>query len=327
MTRFTPTHASWVLALGLVATPLTSQAVIFSSSGDPTKNTTAPTGDLANSGWQYLGLFDGVIGTPISPTQFIEAKHVGGHVGDSFTFNGVTYTTTAVATTSTSDLAIWTVNGTLPYYAPIYTGNQEGLFPMVFYGRGAGRGAEFRLPGASDSDNLRGWLWDGSLGGVNRWGTNQYAGVFTPNASIGQTLFSFFNRAGGGDMATVANGDSGGPSFIDVNGTWELAGITYAVEGPFRTNATSTTDFNAAVFDVGGLYVGGSPNNTLLNADITTDVPSFWLASRVSANSQWITSVVPEPGTWAAIVFVGLAAGSVGWRHLRRGGNRADSPE
>ena len=317
MTRIFRRYALLASLLGVATTPLATQAVIFASSGDPTKNTTAPTGALAGSGWQYLGDFDGSIGTPISPTQFIDAKHIGGHVGDSFTYNGVTYTTTSVATTANSDLAIWTVNGVLPNYAPIYTGSSEGLFPMVFFGAGDGRGAEFRLPGATDADNLRGWLWDSSSAGVTRWGTNAFAGVVTPSAAIGQTLYSFFDRSGGGDMATVANGDSGGPSFINVNGTWELAGITYAVEGPFRTNSTSTVDTFAAAFDTGGLYFAGSPNNTLLATDTSTDVPSFWLASRVSANAQWITSVVPEPGTWAAIVFVGLAGSSVAWRRFR----------
>ena len=319
MKGFFPGQALLASLIALAATPVATQAVIFASSGDPTKNTTAPTGALAGSGWQFLGDFDGSLGTVISPTQFIDAKHIGGHVGDTFTYKGVTYTTTSVATTANSDLAIWTVNGVLPNYAPIYTGTQEGSYQMVFFGAGDGRGAEFRLPGATDADNLRGWVWDPTTAGVTRWGTNQFAGVFTPSAAIGQTLFSFFDRSGGGDMATVANGDSGGPSFIDVNGTWELAGITYAVESPFRTNATSTTDFSAAVFDVGGLYTAGSPNNTLLNADISSDIPSFWLASRVSANAQWITTVVPEPGTWAAIVFAGLASGSVVWRQLRRG--------
>ncbi|HTI73025.1 MAG TPA: hypothetical protein VMF06_23830 [Candidatus Limnocylindria bacterium] len=314
------TSSRWGLALVgtwfLTAFPLVTQAVVFANSGDPAKNTTAPTGNLTDSGWQYLGIFDGVIGTPISPHQFIEAKHVGGNVGDSFVFNGVTYTTTSVATTGNNDLAIWTVSGTLPYYAPLYTGSQEGLYDMVFFGRGASRGAEFRLPGATDADNLRGWLWNTSQSGVTRWGTNVFAGVFTPSAAIGQTLYSFLDRSGGADIATVASGDSGGPAFINVGGTWQLAGITYAVESPFRTNSTSTQDFNAAVFDVGGLYTAGSPNNNLIVADQSTDVPSFWLSSRLSANSQWIYSTIPESSTWVAIAFAGFITGGVGWRRF-----------
>ena len=45
-----------VLSAGLVVTA-PSKAVILYGTEDPSANTTAPTGELAGSGWQYKGLF------------------------------------------------------------------------------------------------------------------------------------------------------------------------------------------------------------------------------------------------------------------------------
>src|ERR1700753_2062526 len=71
---------------------------------DPGRLTTAPTGTLANSGWQFEGQWAGAYtGTPIAPDYFITASHIGGSVGGTFTLNGVNYTTTAEYTDPDSD--------------------------------------------------------------------------------------------------------------------------------------------------------------------------------------------------------------------------------
>src|SRR5713226_4259061 len=75
------------LALGSVSN---SSAVMVKGTGDPTYNTTPPTGALTNSGWQYQGLWGTVLGTVIGPHHFVAAQHVGGGIGQGFVFNGVT---------------------------------------------------------------------------------------------------------------------------------------------------------------------------------------------------------------------------------------------
>src|SRR5450432_3510206 len=82
------------------------QAIIFYSTGDPSYNSSAPTGALANSGWQWEGNWQGYCGTPIAPQFFISAAHVGGTVGQPFVFNGVSYTTVASFPDSQTDLII-----------------------------------------------------------------------------------------------------------------------------------------------------------------------------------------------------------------------------
>src|SRR5689334_639450 len=73
----------------IVAAVLPLKAVVFFATGDPQYNTSAPTGSLSESGWDLQGgAFPGV---PIAQNFFITATHVGGKIGDVFTFHGVEY--------------------------------------------------------------------------------------------------------------------------------------------------------------------------------------------------------------------------------------------
>ena len=101
-------------------------AVILNGTADPSANTSAPTGTLANSGWQYEGQFGSFLGTVIASNYFITAKHIGGSVGDPFVFSGVTYTTIAVFPDPSSDLQVWKISGTFPTHGPLYA-NAPGL--------------------------------------------------------------------------------------------------------------------------------------------------------------------------------------------------------
>lgn len=284
-------------------------AIIFESTGDPNYNTTAPTGLLADSGWQYLGSWNGFVGTPISPNQFITAAHVGGGVGNTFyDASGVPHIATSVSIQN--DLAIWTVTGSFANVAPIYTGSLEGLFPMTVFGTGSGRGAEFLNGNGAHA----GWLW-GSGNSALRWGTNQfdYAGTFP---GLGQMLVADFDAQGGANEATVAGGDSGGASFILVNGQWQLAGITYGVESSFRTNATLGSVFsNVAADNRQGLFAAdGSPS---LADSVTEEWGQRWISSRISANQNWIYTQVPEPSTYAAGIAVAAIAATTWWRRRK----------
>src|SRR2546423_8346892 len=80
------------VVLSFLCIPQTASAIILFSTGDPNANTTSPTGDLANSGWQYQGTWGSFLGTPIASNYFIAAKHVGNAGGGSFIYNGQTYT-------------------------------------------------------------------------------------------------------------------------------------------------------------------------------------------------------------------------------------------
>lgn len=300
------------LAIGLPA-----HALIFSSTGDPSFNASAPTGPLADSGWQFQGTWQGGLsGTPIAPNYFITANHAGGGVGNAFVLGGVTYHTTAGFAHPTADLTIWQVDGTFPSYAPLYTGSDEVGQSAMLFGRSATRGAPVIVPDTSptDLDGLRGWYWGGPSPAL-RWGENTVDEILTDPDNGNEYLLAEFNYDGGSNEATLAGGDSGGALFILDSGIWKLAGINIAVEADFRLDPGTPTTFSA-IFDAGGLYADPGTGYELV-VDQETDVPASLYSVRLSAYQNWIQSTVPEPAS-SPVVVAGamLGLGFVGW--LRR---------
>ncbi len=254
----------------------TARAVIFASTDDPAHNTNEPAGELAGSGWQYQGRWLGFLGTVVSPRYFVTAKHVGGAVGGSFVFQGTTYTTVSVVNNG-SDLNVWEVAGTFPHYAPLAQTASPAGQPVVIFGRGTRRGGEVIV-----NDQLKGWTW-GAADGVLRWGENVVAG------KQGSLLKFLFDRDGGPNEVHLSSGDSGGGIFVNDAGTWKLAAIAYAVEGPWKYTSTGAT-FNAALMDKGGLYRGST-----LNPDNEADSPSAFYATPVAPHLEWLLSVLDLP--------------------------------
>ena len=284
---------------GLLFLAAAARAVIFYGTDDPTANTTAPTGALADSGWQYEGQFGAFLGTPIAPNYFITAAHIGGAslVGTSIQYQGASYTTTAAYTEPNSDLCIYRVSGTFSTYAPLYTtpGGEVGQ-GLVVFGRGTQRGSPVLV---GSDQHLGGWMW-GTSDGVQRWGQNTVSQIYT-DPTLGTFLYAPFSQNGGPNEATLSTGDSGGGVFVrGAGGVWELAGINYGVDGPFYTSSTGAGGFNAALFDTTGLYEYDGTNYVAANN------PSGFYATEIAANLAFINGVVPEPSTWAL-----MAAGTV----------------
>ena len=278
-------RASIVCACFAVLAPV--RAVILYGTADPTANISAPSGNLSGSGWQYEGQFGSFLGTVIASNYFVTAKHIGGSVGQTFVFNGVTYTTTAVFPDPSSDLQIWQIAGTFPTQAPLFAGDagSEANLNLVVFGRGTRRGDPVLV---GDDSHLGGWLW-GSSDEVQRWGTNVVGSIVTDPS--GNLIRASFDATAGPNEAHLSSGDSGGAVFVfDTNtNVWELAGINLAVDGPFSTSSSGTNPFDAAMFDTTGLFVqydaGGwdsAPN------------PSGFYATEIAARKGFIESIVMQ---------------------------------
>ncbi len=273
---------------GMLSQLAPAMAVILYGSGDPTANTTAPTGPFANSGWQFEGQFDGFLGTVIAPNYFITAKHIGGSVGDTFSFNGTNYTTTAVFPDPSSDLQIWRVSGTFPIQAPLYSGSpgtEANLFLMVF-GRGTQRGNSVFVGPVSHQG---GWLW-GTSDAVQRWGTN-IVGSIVNDPTYGELLRVPFNNNAGPNEGHLSVGDSGGAVFVFnmTSKAWELAGINLAVDGPFSTSSNGANAFDAAMFDTTGLFVDGGSGTW-----VAAPNPSAFYSTEIAAHKGFIESVIMQ---------------------------------
>ena len=272
------------------------RAIVFDSTTNLVYNTTEPTGSLTNSGWQFEGYWAGCLATPIASNFFITVQHVGGNVGDTFSLNGTSYTTTAVYKDAGSDLALWEVSSPFSSWASLYTNTNEIGSSLVVYGAGNGPG-----PAVTVNSQTKGWLW----GGYNskRWGENIVTGKIDYNGTT--LLYADFNHGAGANEATLATGDSGGGVFIQDGSTWVLAGVNFSVDSPFNTT-NSGSGFNASLYDAGGLYYP-SGTNWVYVPDQPYDIPTSFYAIDVSARADWIDSVLlPEPSS-LALTGLGLA--------------------
>ena len=264
---------NWFPVVALLALCSFSRAVILYSTGDPSANTTAPTGLLANSGWQYEGQFGWFLGTAISPHHFITVKHIG-IASNVFVYQGANYTIVRWSDDPMSDLRIFEVAETLPSYAPLYSRTDENGRSVMLIGRGTQRGDPVYSNGI-----LRGWLW-GPGDGVQRWGENQV------RSTRGNLLYMTFDQTGGSNEAHLSSGDSGGATFINDAGVWKLAGINYAVDNGVSATPNGAV-FDAALFDTrwfydayGQLITGSGP------------MPNGCYAIRMSDRMQWIQSIL-----------------------------------
>ena len=264
-----------------------ANAVILFRTADPTANTTAPTNDFAGSGWNYEGQFGGFLGTPIAPNFFLTAKHIG-QAGSVFTFQGANYTLINRFDDPSTDLTIWQVAETFPFFAPLYSKLDESGQRLVVIGRGTRRGADIFV----DAD-LRGWGW-GVADGAQRWGENNVFNITEFSAEF-HALYAKFDQAGLPDECHLSSGDSGGAAFLNDNGVWKLAGINYSVDGSFYTDSTGGGSFIAALFDMRDFWVqNDTPPPPYVQVTGEAAAPSGFYSTRISNRLPWICSAVAD---------------------------------
>jgi hypothetical protein len=267
-----------------------ARAVILFDTGDPTVNTTAPGGTLANSGWQYEADWGGFLGTPIAPNFFISAAHIG-QAGSGPAFQGTTYSVVGSFSLAGSDLQIWKVGTPFGDFAPLYTKRDEAGQHLVVIGRGTQRGAERMLDGT-----LRGWNW-GPDDSVRRWGENDVAEIvpFHGHDMLYATFDQHILPNDHPNEAHLSRGDSGGAVFLNDNGLWKVAGINYGVDDLF-TEPSPDFEFTAAIFDARGYYAQDPEHPSIFMQIVGSDpVPTGFYASRISSELAWIASVIAEP--------------------------------
>ena len=264
-----------LIAAAFLITFSLASAVILISTGDPTQNTTEPTGLLTGSGWQYEGSFGSFLGTAIDPHHFITVQHIG-IPSNTFVYQGANYTIVQSFDDTESDLRIFEVAETFPSYAPLYSRTDELGQSLVVIGRGTQRGDPVLISGI-----VHGWYWGGS-DGVQRWGESQVSKL------QGNYLYCTFNQVAGPNEADLSSGDSGGAAFINDSGVWKLAGIHYGVDGPFLINS-GDTPFYACLFDMRGMF--DSTTGYVIAG--TNPVPSGFYSIRISERLSWIVGIVP----------------------------------
>jgi hypothetical protein len=322
-----------------------------------TRNTSAPTGSLSNSGWQYEGQFGAVLGTPISSDCFITAYHVGGLVGVStFEIDNTVYQTTAEQKDPNSDLAIWTISGTFSpsVIAPLWNDSVDGSevnHQMVVFGRGTQRGSPIyvanqqvvpqnvtpsqvgptaltnplstapvttQLPGT----HLAGWTW-GTSDNVESWGQDAVAGIAYDSNNTAYLAYPFLENS---NSCMLSANDSGGGVFVNDNGVWKLAGINYGVDSPWQLTANGTP-FDAAIFDASGLYLNNGNQPAIYFNAGPPEKPTYSYSTQISPEMGFIDGVIDdsmstplslEPLPEPGSLAILLAAGSLTLRPRHR---------
>lgn len=314
-----------MLGLGLVSGVPGARAVLFESSGDPSFNTSAPTGLFEGGGWQYLGYYGGFLGTAIAPQYFITSQHFGLQGGvfvqDALFTGGATVNQTIDSTfngglgfwdIAGSDLRLFKIEGTFASYAELYLGGGVGE-TAVLTGRGGVRGD------AVVGVGIQGWQHT-TPDGVARWGTNEISG--TIGSGAGTYWVARFDGTGGTTFeAGLSSGDSGGGLFVHQDGVWKLAGVNYSIDGFFDTNNVvgDLSEFSASLTNMRGFYQGSDSAGWTFIPSGGSELPSGMYFSSVTANASAIQSIiaVPEP-SGMLLVTASLVGGSV-WRRRPRG--------
>lgn len=277
----------------LISLSSRAEALILQGADDESFNTSAPTGAYENSGWQYQGNYGIGLGTVISPTQFITASHLG--LSTTFEYNSITYTvdtSSAVVIPGTDLMVLEVSSGTFSEYAALYDGPLTSGMELVSHGGGSARGNEVIMNG-----DLIGWVAGGGFG-EQRWGVNQLDGEVT--IGTGTYLLAGFDQSGGPNEFGLIGGDSGGGVFVydAVDGRWELAGVNFAVSGPYRIDPMIPAQFYGAFFDTSSLFEFDGVNWITPSSSVTQSYMSSVTASVSAINAV----LVPEPGSGLAVL-------------------------
>jgi len=205
---------------------------------------------VPDPGWNYIGRRGGNTAVYIGDGWVLTANHVG--VGD-LELGGVTYPYVPGSGVqlenndqSPADMLVFKVSpdpGLPPL--PLRTSFPSPGLEAIMIGNGRDRGITTSFDPAGSNPPIEGWEW--APGRSVRWGTNQIDGFPSSKLLDNFAVYTAFDSGQSVHEAQASDGDSGGALFVDNNGSWELAGILYAV-GAFPQQPGSTAIYGNVTY-------------------------------------------------------------------------------
>ena len=258
--------------------------------GSGSNDTVAP-----NSVENYEGDFNGSFtGTIISSNFIVAAAHTFGSFTSAFTFNvgqanQTTYNMNVVATLD--DLELWEIapnqTGSFPSanIAPLYTGSSEVGASIIDVGRGFARGTA--IAG-------HGWNWSTEGQGPFSWGTNTISAIPTDTSlGVSGTMggdylqYTFSANSSNPNECIDTEFDSGGGLFINVNGTYQLAGINSLVD--LVATAPNVNDvLDASLYDEAGYWSQSASGAWFQVPETNPPTAESSYATRISSKQNFI---------------------------------------
>ena len=228
----------WVLLL-LSCSALEGWAI---ATADDEVSASEPSGYGYDLDWSYVYRYKGASSVAVDHYWILTATHVADDGGTgSLTIDGETYTQQEVVFHDSADLALVRYDKPLPGYYSLYDG-------ALYTGSGRRKTwMEFVMLGYGFTGSVaNSYFTQSGLAGTKRWGTNRGSSQATPTVDVGytggaRTTACFTTTFSLSDTPYEAGGnvyDSGGPCFVDDNGTWKLAGINLYRSGtnPYTGN-------------------------------------------------------------------------------------------
>jgi len=291
------------ICLGGFLFAIKAEALVYCITNSVDVHQQAPTGTLAQSGWQQTVIIDclqaplgksNFLGTIIFSNALLTAEHMDEvRLNDTFILES-THVLTSRHAADGSDLAVYFFSPPVTNQTHIARLNIESDVDtnalVVFQGCGAERGEV-----VTTGTRTNGWMWaapnwQNCTWGTRRWGINQTFG----SADTGLCAVASFDNNNNPDECMLSIGDSGGPGFIKTGSGWKVAMVNYAVDpATFSLSTNPVSRFYASLYDYAGLYYEVANNVWEWVPPETSPQPCLLICSRVSQRLDWLTNTVP----------------------------------
>ena len=251
---------------------------VLIDSGDGTGNTTAPSPD---PGWSNVGERSLWSAVYLGDGWVVTAWHVG---AGPVILDGVTYPHLPSLVTridngdgTFADLLVFGLEPPHPLLPDLTLASVAPAVgeSAILIGNGLDRGAATTWqPNPPTPPTLEGYEWGGARS--MRWGTNEITdpSIISLPSAITTAISTDFDEGATPHESQAVNGDSGGALFVDNAGSWELAGMLFAIDAYLgqpsftslygnRTYSVDIAHYRDAILDVtsvpepaGGLLAG-----------------------------------------------------------------------